>query len=149
MQWRAPSTPFVTPSPRRLAPSTFSVSPCSRWRRCLSPMSSFSGRRWIRSAAPRCWSAVAVNATRWSAGGQLVEVFRDRALSLPPLSRTLARRMMEQTRIFRALGGVRGQAPVPLAALEDVLVRFSELIVDHPWIQELDINPLLAAPSGL
>jgi acetyltransferase len=85
----------------------------------------------------------------FGAGGQLVEVFRDRALSLPPLSRTLARRMMEQTRIFRALGGVRGQAPVPLAALEDVLVRFSELIVDHPWIQELDINPLLAAPSGL
>jgi acetyltransferase len=85
----------------------------------------------------------------FGAGGQLVEVFRDRALALPPLTRTLARRMMEQTRIFRALEGVRGQAPVPLAALEELLVRFSDLVVEHPWIKELDINPLLASPEGL
>jgi len=82
-------------------------------------------------------------------GGQLVEVFRDRALALPPLNRTLARRMMEQTRIFRALQGVRGQAPVPLAALEGILVRFSDLVVENPWIKEIDINPLIASPEGL
>ncbi|HXI59728.1 MAG TPA: bifunctional acetate--CoA ligase family protein/GNAT family N-acetyltransferase [Polyangia bacterium] len=85
----------------------------------------------------------------FGAGGQLVEVFRDRALALPPLNRTLARRMMEQTLIFRALQGVRGQAPVNMEALEELLVRFSELVVDHPWIKELDINPLLASPDGL
>jgi len=85
----------------------------------------------------------------FGAGGQLVEVFRDRALALPPLNRTLARRMMEQTRIFRALQGVRGQAPVPLATLEGILVRFSDLIVENPWIKELDINPLIASPDGL
>jgi acetyltransferase len=85
----------------------------------------------------------------FGAGGQLVEVFRDRALALPPLNRTLARRMMEQTKIFRALQGVRGQPPVPLAALEQLLVRFSDLIVDHPIIKELDINPLLASAEGL
>ena len=85
----------------------------------------------------------------FGAGGQLVEVFRDRALGLPPLNRTLARRMMEQTRIFRALQGVRGQAPVSLEAVEDLLVRFSTLIVEHPWIKELDVNPLLASPQGL
>jgi len=85
----------------------------------------------------------------FGAGGQLVEVFRDRALGLPPLNRTLARRMMEQTRIFRALQGVRGQAPVPLAALEELLVRFSDLIVEQPWIKELDVNPLLASSEGL
>jgi acetyltransferase len=85
----------------------------------------------------------------FGAGGQLVEVFRDRALALPPLNRTLARRMMEQTRIYRALSGVRGQAPVPLAALEELLVRFSDLVVEQPSIKELDINPLLASPGGL
>jgi acetyltransferase len=85
----------------------------------------------------------------FGAGGQLVEVFRDRALALPPLTRSLARRMMERTKIFRALGGVRGQPPVPLAALEEVLVRFAELVVEQRWIAELDINPLLASPEGL
>ena len=85
----------------------------------------------------------------FGAGGQLVEVFRDRGLALPPLNRTLARRMMEQTRIFRALQGVRGQAPVSIAALEDLLVRFADLVVEQPWIKEIDINPLLASPEGL
>ena len=51
-------------------------------------------------------------------GGQLVEVFKDRALGLPPLNATLARRMMERTRIFTALKGVRGRQPVNIAALE-------------------------------
>ncbi|HVU51784.1 MAG TPA: bifunctional acetate--CoA ligase family protein/GNAT family N-acetyltransferase [Polyangia bacterium] len=85
----------------------------------------------------------------FGAGGQLVEVFRDRALALPPLTRALARRLMEQTKIFRALEGVRGRPPVPLDALEELLVRFSDLVVEQPWIQELDVNPLYAAPEGL
>jgi len=82
----------------------------------------------------------------FGAGGQLVEVFRDRALSLPPLNTTLARRMMEQTTILKALKGVRGRAPVDLAALERLLVQFSQLVVEQRWIKEIDINPLLAAP---
>ncbi|MCC7519210.1 MAG: bifunctional acetate--CoA ligase family protein/GNAT family N-acetyltransferase [Verrucomicrobiae bacterium] len=82
-------------------------------------------------------------------GGQLVEVFRDRALALPPLTTTLARRMIERTRIYRALQGVRGRAPVDLAALERLLVRFSYLVVEQRWIREVDINPLLAAPGKL
>jgi acetyltransferase len=85
----------------------------------------------------------------FGAGGQLVEVFRDRALGLPPLSTTLARRMMERTQIFSALPGVRGRRPVDLARLEQVLVRFSQLVVEQPRIKELDINPLLASPDGL
>jgi len=79
----------------------------------------------------------------------LVEVFRDRALSLPPLNTTLARRMMEQTKIYKALQGVRGRKPVNLAELEQVLVRFSQLVVEQPWIKEIDINPLLATPDRL
>jgi len=83
----------------------------------------------------------------FGAGGQLVEVFRDRALALPPLNTTLARRMMEQTTIYKALKGVRGRAPVDLDALARLLVRFSLLVTEQPWIKEIDINPLLAAPS--
>ena len=82
-------------------------------------------------------------------GGQLVEVFKDRALGLPPLNTTLARRMMEQTRIYKALQGVRGRKPVNLAELEQVMVRFSRLVVEQPWIREIDINPLLATPERL
>lgn len=82
-------------------------------------------------------------------GGQLVEVFRDRALALPPLNSTLARRLMEQTRIYTALKGVRGRDSVDLAALAELLVRFSQLIIEQPWIAELDINPLLASSERL
>jgi acetyltransferase len=85
----------------------------------------------------------------FGSGGQLVEVFRDSALALPPLNTTLARRMMEQTQIYQALQGVRGRAPVDLAALEQLLVRFSHLVAEHPWIKEMDINPLLASPEQL
>lgn len=85
----------------------------------------------------------------FGAGGQLVEVSKDRALALPPLNATLARRMMEGTRILTALKGVRGRAAVDVPALEQLLVRFSELVVAHPWIKEIDINPLIAAPGRL
>ena len=84
----------------------------------------------------------------FGAGGQLVEVFRDRALALPPLNSTLARRMMEQTTIYKALKGVRNRAPVDLDALAQLLVRFSQLVVEQPWIKEIDINPLLAGPGS-
>jgi len=85
----------------------------------------------------------------FGSGGQLVEVFRDRALALPPLNTTLAQRMMEQTRIFTALKGVRGRRPVNMAALENLLVRFSQLVLEQRWIAEIDINPLLASPERL
>ena len=82
-------------------------------------------------------------------GGQLVEVFKDRSLALPPLNTTLARRMMEQTKIYKALKGVRGRKPVDLQALEVLMVRFSALVAEQRWIKEIDINPLLASPDGL
>ncbi len=85
----------------------------------------------------------------FGSGGVMVEVYRDHALALPPLNTTLAQRLMEQTRIFAALQGVRGRKPVNLAALEELLVRFSQLVVEQPWIREIDINPLLATPDQL
>jgi len=82
-------------------------------------------------------------------GGQLVEVFKDRALALPPLNSTLARRLMEQTKIYTALKGVRRRKAVDLAALEQILVRFSHLVVEQRWVKEIDINPLLASEERL
>ena len=85
----------------------------------------------------------------FGSGGQLVEVFKDRALGLPPLTTTRARRMMERTRIYTALQGVRGRDPVDLAGLERLLVRFAQLVTEQRWIKELDINPLVASPEHL
>ena len=85
----------------------------------------------------------------FGSGGQLVEVYKDRALALPPLNTTLAQRMMEQTRIFTALKGVRGRKAVNLVELEKLLVRFSQLVVEQPWISEIDINPVLASSDRL
>jgi acetyltransferase len=82
-------------------------------------------------------------------GGQLVEVFKDRALGLPPLNTTLARRMIEKTKVFDALKGVRGRPPVDLPALDELLVRFSYLVVEQHWIKEIDINPLLASARNM
>ncbi|HKW89618.1 MAG TPA: bifunctional acetate--CoA ligase family protein/GNAT family N-acetyltransferase [Candidatus Acidoferrales bacterium] len=85
----------------------------------------------------------------FGSGGHLVEIYRDRALALPPLNSTLARRLMEQTRIFAALKGTRGEPPVDLHALEQILVRFSRIVVEQPRIKEIDINPLLASASRI
>ena len=85
----------------------------------------------------------------FGSGGQLVEVYKDHALGLPPLNTTLARRLMERTRIWTALNGIRGRAPVDVHKLEELLVQFSELVISQPWIKEIDINPLLAGAAGL
>ena len=99
-------------------------------------------RQQHRSAV---WAGAAIRFGR-ATGRSLSQTAR---LALPPLNTTLAQRMMEQTRIFKALKGVRGRKPVNLAALESLLVRFSQLVVEQPWITEIDINPLLASPERL
>jgi acetyltransferase len=81
----------------------------------------------------------------FGAGGQLVEVFKDRSLALPPLTTTLARRMMQRTKIYEALQGVRGRPPSDVAGLEQLLTKFSWLVTEQRWIKELDINPLVVA----
>ncbi|MCX6925901.1 MAG: bifunctional acetate--CoA ligase family protein/GNAT family N-acetyltransferase, partial [Verrucomicrobia bacterium] len=82
-------------------------------------------------------------------GGQLVEIFKDKSLSLPPLNTTLARRMMERTKIYHALKGVRGRKPVDLVALEKLMVGFSQLVAEQRWIKEIDINPMFASGDDL
>jgi acetyltransferase len=85
----------------------------------------------------------------FGAGGQLVEVLKDSAVGLPPLNGTLARRLMEQTRIFNALRGTSGRRPVDLNALEHILVRFSQLVAEEHRIKEIDVNPLMVSADRL
>ncbi len=80
----------------------------------------------------------------FGAGGTATEIIRDTAVALPPLDRELARDLMEQTRIFKLLEGYRDQPSTELSAIEETLVRLSQLVVDCPAVKELDINPLLA-----
>lgn len=82
----------------------------------------------------------------FGSGGRLIDVHKDRALALPPLNMTLARRMMEQTRIYEAL---KSRSDIDLAALEQLLVLFSLLVVEQRWIKEIDINPLLISPDKM
>ncbi len=85
----------------------------------------------------------------FGSGGQLVEAYGDHALALPPLNTTLARRMMEQTRVFAALRNIRGRRAPNLPALEQLLVRFSQLVIEQRWIKEIEINPLLIATETM
>jgi acetyltransferase len=84
----------------------------------------------------------------FGSGGQLVEVYKDRALALPPLNTTLARRLIERTKIHEAFKGVRGRKPVDVNAIEHLLVRFSQMLLAQPWIKEVDMNPVLVGPDG-
>ena len=75
-------------------------------------------------------------------GGVGVELFKDVAVGLPPLNQTLARRMMEETKVYRLLKGYRNVPPANLKLLEETMVRFSQMLVDFPQLKEVDINPL-------
>jgi len=79
-------------------------------------------------------------------GGRLAEYHKDQALALPPLNMTLARRVMEQTRIYEAL---KNQGDIELAALEQLLVRFSLLVTEQQWIREIDVNPLVVSSGRI
>ena len=75
-------------------------------------------------------------------GGITTEFVKDFSVGLPPLNQTLARMLMEETKVYKMLQGFRGKAPANLQELEEILVGFSSLIVDFPEIAEIDINPL-------
>ncbi len=85
----------------------------------------------------------------FGAGGVWVEVMQDRVLLLPPLSVELALDRIQQTRIYRALQGIRGQPPADLRAIAEVLVKLGDLVLAVPEIEEIDINPLLASEHGV
>lgn len=110
----------------------------------IQPMVNWSGYELIVGSSPDPQFGPVL---LFGMGGQLVEVFRDRALALPPLNTTLAKALIEQTTIAKALKGVRGRRAVDEDVLAALLVRFSELVAEQPRIAEIDINPLLASPE--
>jgi acyl-CoA synthetase (NDP forming) len=84
-----------------------------------------------------------------AAGGVLIEVLRDRRLALPPLDSARARRMLDRLAVRPLLDGVRGAAPVDLAALERSVVALSWLAHDlGDDLEALDANPVICGPDG-
>lgn len=82
-------------------------------------------------------------------GGEYLRAEKDYSIGLPPLNQTLARRMMEETKIYQYFQTVPSYQST-LRQLEEILVRFSQLIIDLPQIGEIDINPcLLTEKDGL
>jgi len=75
-------------------------------------------------------------------GGELVEIFKDTTLALPPLSKEKAQHELAKTKIYQALLGYRGKPPVLMDYLLETISRFSELIASVEEIEESDINPL-------
>ncbi|OPY68937.1 MAG: Acetyltransferase Pat [Syntrophorhabdus sp. PtaU1.Bin002] len=75
-------------------------------------------------------------------GGVGAQVFKDFSIALPPLNQTLARRLMEETQAYKLLHGYRGRSPADLQKMEEIIVAFSNLIVDFPEIAEMDVNPI-------
>jgi acetyltransferase len=81
-------------------------------------------------------------------GGVETELYKDIAFGIPPLNQTLARRIMEETKVFRLLKGFRNIPPVNIRLLEEIMVRFSQMLVDFPQLKEIEINPLLVDENG-
>ena len=78
-------------------------------------------------------------------GGTAAEFFKDFSIGFPPLNQTLAKMLIEETKIYKMLQGFRGKPPANFEELEEIIVNFSHLVVDFPEIAEIDINPLAIA----
>jgi acetate---CoA ligase (ADP-forming) len=81
-------------------------------------------------------------------GGIYVEALKDVAFRIQPVSDVDAREMVREIRGFRLLEGMRGEAPADIAAIEEAIQRVSQLVGDHPAIQEMDINPFVVLEQG-
>ena len=81
-------------------------------------------------------------------GGTLVELWQDTNIALAPLNRITAQRLMENTKAYQLINGFRNRPKVDIEALQDLLVRFSQLVVDFPEIEEIDINPFAIDEEG-
>jgi acetyltransferase len=75
-------------------------------------------------------------------GGVAAEIFQEFAIGLPPLNQTLARRLVDETKVNSMLSGVRGKRPADVMQLEQIIVSFANLVADFPEIREIDLNPI-------
>ncbi|MFB6214251.1 MAG: acetate--CoA ligase family protein [Candidatus Bipolaricaulia bacterium] len=81
-------------------------------------------------------------------GGIYVEVLKDVSFRVAPVSAKQAREMIESINGFPILKGVRGKKGVDIDALIDIIQRISQFATDHPEIEELDMNPIIASNKG-
>ena len=127
--------------PKRSGPTPkSSASPCRRWSPIPNSFELIMGTK----KDPVFGSVIMVGM-----GGVAAEVFRDRALGLPPLNEALARRMLESLKSWPLLQGYRGKPGANIDRLIEIIMRFSYLVADYPEIKELDINPLLVTPEDV
>jgi acetyltransferase len=84
----------------------------------------------------------------FGAGGTMIELIADRAMELPPLNQFLARRLIERSRVAETLGEWRGLPAADLEAVEQVLLRVSEMVCQLPQLREMDINPIIVDETG-
>jgi acetyltransferase len=76
-------------------------------------------------------------------GGITTELSKDISIGFPPLNQVLARRLMEKTLIYKYLKSNEDSLNIKL--LEEILVKFSQLVIDFPEIKEIDVNPLIVS----
>ena len=84
----------------------------------------------------------------FGSGGIYVEVFKDVSFRLAPINELSARNMIESTKAYKLLSGIRGEKPSDIESIIECLQRLSQLVIDFPEIQEIDINPLLVFQQG-
>jgi acetyltransferase len=84
----------------------------------------------------------------FGAGGTMIELIADRAIELPPLNQFLAQRLIERARSAEMLGAWRGAPPADREALEQILLRVSEMVCALPQLREMDINPVIVDANG-
>lgn len=84
----------------------------------------------------------------FGAGGVMIELIADRAIELPPLNQFLAHRLIERVRCAEMLGAWRGAPAVDREALEQILLRVSEMVCALPQLREMDINPIIVDADG-
>jgi acetate---CoA ligase (ADP-forming) subunit beta len=88
-------------------------------------------------------------AVMFGLGGIYVELFRDVAFRLAPLTETEALAMMRETKSSKLLAGFRGSKPLDSAAAAKTIVAVGNLISEHPEVDSVDINPLFVYPKGV
>ena len=84
----------------------------------------------------------------FGAGGTFVEVMDDAAIAIPPINDSLARNLINRTKISKALGEFRNMPAANKDSLVDVLLRVSNMACELPWLREMDINPLILDEHG-
>ena len=85
----------------------------------------------------------------FGSGGTMVEIMGDSAISLPPLNHRLATDLINRTKVSRMLGKFRNMPAVDVDQLIDVLLSVSGIACELPWVQEMDINPLIIDDTGI